>query len=114
MESLGKVLVVNSDSMGRGDNELGVRLIGSFLRKLWVQEKKPTAIVFYNSGVKLVARGSAVLDALEGLSALGVDLVACGTCVTSFGLNDCIGAGRVSDMVEIADLLLRADTVITI
>ncbi len=109
-----KVIVVNSESMGRGDDELGTKLVGSFLRKLWAQESKPAAVVFYNTGVKLMARGSSVLDALNGLSASGVDLLACGTCVTSFQLGDRMAVGRVSDMTEITSLLLRADTVITI
>jgi len=78
-----QIVVVNSDSMGRGDAELGTQLIGSFLRKLWAQESKPDAVIFYNSGVKLMAHGSGVLDGLEGLAAAGVDLVACGTCVAN-------------------------------
>ncbi len=107
-------MIINSDSMGRGDAELGQKLMGSFLRKLWAREKKPDAIVFYNSGVKLPARGSTVLDALEGLAAGGVALLACGTCVSFFGLTESLNVGRISDMGEIATLLMSADQAVTI
>ncbi|RPI29726.1 MAG: sulfurtransferase-like selenium metabolism protein YedF [Acidobacteria bacterium] len=109
-----RVLVINSDSMGRGDVELGQKLIGSFLRKLWARGDGPDAIVFYNSGVKLLARGSTVLDALEGLANAGVDLLACGTCVSFFSLKDSLAVGRVSDMGEIAELLMTADQTVTL
>jgi sulfur relay (sulfurtransferase) complex TusBCD TusD component (DsrE family) len=54
------------------------------------------------------------LDALAGLAQAGVDLVACGTCVTHFGLGDVLRAGRVSDMQEIVQTMLAADKVVTV
>jgi len=109
-----RIVIINDESMGRGDSELGQKLIGSFLRKLWAGEKKPDAVIFYNSGVKLMARGSNVLDALEGLAAAGVDLLACGTCVSFFNLKDSMLVGRISDMGEISALLMTADQAVTI
>lgn len=109
-----RTVLINSETMGRGDSELGQRLLGSFLRKLWASREKPDAIIFYNSGVKLLARGSAVLDALQGLADSGVDLVACGTCVSFLHLNDLLAIGRISDMGEIAGLLMTADHTISI
>jgi len=53
----------------------------SFLRKLFALGTKPDAIILYNSGVKLLADGSSVLDAMEALFKAGVDIIACGTCV---------------------------------
>lgn len=109
-----RIVLINSETMGRGDSELGQRLLGSFLRKLWAGREKPDAIIFYNSGVKLLARGSAVLDALQGLADGGVDLMACGTCVSFFNLKDSLTIGRISDMGEIAGLLMTADHTISI
>jgi intracellular sulfur oxidation DsrE/DsrF family protein len=109
-----RILIINSNSMGRADTELGLRLVGSFLRKLWAREEKPDAIVFYNSAVKLLARGSTDLEALEGLAEGGVDLLACGTCVSFFGLRDSLAVGRISDMGEIAELVMTADQAVTI
>lgn len=107
-------LIISNRVFGHGDDELGERLMGSFLRKLWGQDDKPRAIVFYNTGVQLLAEGSAVLDALTELERAGVDLIACGTCVTHFDLREKIVVGRVSDMQEIVEVMLRADKVVTV
>jgi selenium metabolism protein YedF len=104
-------IIINSEFFGVGDNDLGTKLMGNFLRKLWSLENKPERIIFYNSGVKLLAEGSAVLDALNALTEAGVDLIACGTCVTHFELKGKLEIGRVSDMQEIASTLLAGDAV---
>lgn len=109
-----KVIVLNSETMGKGSDELGRQLMGGFLRKLWNQQTKPQAIVFYNSGVNLLVEGFSGLDALEGLSKAGVDLVACGTCCDYYDIKDKLRFGRISDMQEITSLLMSADKVITI
>ncbi len=109
-----KVIVINSGTMGRGNDELGRTLMGACLRKLWASDSKPDAIIFYNDGVKLLAKGSEVLDALTALADLGVDLLACGTCVKYFDLDDQVLAGRVSNMEEIVGHVMAASSVITI
>jgi selenium metabolism protein YedF len=109
-----KVIIINSESFGNGDESLGLKLMGTFLRKLWALEQKPTAIICYNSGVKLMANGSSVLDALTGLSEAGVDILACGTCIEYFNLDDELQVGRVSNMEEIATILMTAESVVTV
>jgi len=111
---MGKTLVVKSDYMRHGSEELGRQLIGSFFRKLWGLEQKPDKIIFYNSAVKLLAKGSPVLEALDGLQEAGVDLIACGTCVTYFDLKDKIVVGRVSGMSEISSVLLNESATLTV
>lgn len=108
-----RIIVVNSETLGGGSEELGERLMGSFLRKLCLLESKPDTIIFYNSGVKLLAKGSSVLDALDALFNAGVDIMACGTCVTYYELNDRLVVGRVSNMQEITTILLGSQSVIT-
>jgi len=110
---VGVVVLINSEFLGRGDDELGRKLMGSFLRKIWAREPKPDRIVFYNSGVKLLAEGSGVLDAATGLIGAGVDLIACGTCVSHFKLDGKVAAGRVSNMDEIAGILVDSERVVT-
>ena len=109
-----KTFVINSQYFGHGDNKLGEQLMGSFLRKLWSLDKRPDRIIFYNSGVKLLAESSLVLDALEGLAKEGVDLIACGSCVTHFDLKQKIVVGRISDMNEIATNLISSSSVVTV
>ena len=106
-------IILKGETLGDGDDLLGKQLMGSFLRKLWNSKEKPDSILFYNSAVRLLASGSVVLDALEGLSNAGVDLVACGTCVGFYRLGDTMKTGRVSDMQEIVGILLQAEKVVT-
>lgn len=108
------VVVLSSQYMGRGSDKLGQKLMGSFLRKLWASENKPDVMLFYNSAVLLLAEGSAVLDALTGLSDDGVELVACGTCCQHFDISDRLEAGRISDMEEIVETMLTAEIVINV
>jgi len=106
-----KVIVINSDTMGNGSGELGKILVGSFLRKLWAHDMKPDTVVFYNAGVKLLTKDSEVIDALHELHKAGTDLVACGTCVDYFKLQDTIDVARVSNMPEIVSIMMDAQVV---
>jgi len=109
-----KTILVTSEFLGRGDEELGTKLMGSFLRKLCLTEQLPKEIIFYNSGVKLLAEGSAVLDAIEMLSKKGVGLTACGTCVTYYGLNKLIDPVQIGDMAGIISELMGSEHVVTV
>jgi selenium metabolism protein YedF len=109
-----RTFVISSETMGRGSDDLGATLMGSFLRKLAGESEKPATIVFYNSGVKLVAEGSRVLDALDLLARAGVDLVSCQTCVEHFRLESSIRVGRVGNMQAIVGILLRSECVVTV
>jgi DsrE/DsrF-like family. len=109
-----KVIIINGESLGRGAEDLGQKLMGTFLRKLWAGELKPAAIVCYNSAVKLMTDGSNVLDALTALEEAGVDILACGTCVDYYQLEDKLQVGRISNMEEIAAMLMTADSVVTV
>lgn len=106
------LLFVPSDALGRGPAELGERLMGAFFHTLLEVEPKPAAIVFMNAGVKLVAEGSRALEDLRALAAKGIDILACGTCLGYFGLTEKLSVGRVSNMFDIADALLRAGKIV--
>ena len=108
------VVLVASDTLGRGEAELGDILIRGFLYTLNEVPPFPATLVFINSGVKLVAAGSAVLDDLRALCNKGVEVLACGTCVNYYALKDKVAVGQVSNMYSIAEALLRADTVISV
>ena len=107
------VVIINTERLGVGDIDLGDKLIGSFLRKMWASEVKPDTMIFYHAGVKLLTKGSQVLDAIEGFANAGVDLVACGTCIGYYDVRDEVMFGRVSDMAEIVGLIMSADKVVT-
>ena len=106
------VLFIPSDCLGRGPAELGERLMGGFFHALLEVEPRPQAIIFMNSGVKLVVEGSRALEDLQALAAQGVDLLACGTCLGYFELTSKLAVGRVSNMYDIATLLLEAGKIV--
>ena len=108
------VLIINSEGMGRGDEALGGVLIHKFLLTLAEMPDKPGIVAFYNSGVKLICEGSAVLEPLKALQAAEVDLLACGTCLDHYELRSHVAVGRASNMREITGAMLVADKVITI
>jgi selenium metabolism protein YedF len=109
-----KLVVVNSEVLGDGSEELGAKLMGSFLRKLCTSEPKPKVMLFYESGVKLLAEDSHVLDALTVLSKAGVDLVACGSCADYYGVAETMAVGRISDMAEVVGKMLESEAVVTV
>lgn len=108
------LFILNAETMGRGDDALGAKLVGSFLRTLAQTEPKPDAIVFYNSAVKLLGSASPHLDALRALDEAGVDLLACVTCLEHYDLVHGVAVGHVSNMREIVQRTLAAGKVITI
>ena len=109
-----KTILITSEFLGAGDDELGAMLMGSFLRKLCTREVLPLEIIFYNSAVKLLAEGSTVLDAIERLSKKGVGLTACGTCVNHFGLADKMEPVNIGDMAGIIFELMSSEHVVTV
>ncbi|MHC1750076.1 MAG: hypothetical protein AB9856_17540 [Cellulosilyticaceae bacterium] len=109
-----RVIIINSETLGQGDEGVGYTLLGVFLRKVLASIEKPEVIIFYNSGVKLLAQSSHFLDVLEALEASGVELLACGTCVYKVCGQHSLTVGRISNMGEITDVLLSAQTVITL
>lgn len=109
-----KTILITNEFLGAGDEELGAMLMGSFLRKLSVAENLPKEIIFYNSAVKLLAEGSAVLDGIEMLSKKGVEITACGTCVNFFKLNKVMDPVQIGDMAGIIHELMTSEHVVTV
>lgn len=108
------VIVINKNAMGEGPGELGEILIGAFLKKLWAKADRPDMIILYNSGVKLLDKDSNNLDSLFGLEEAGVEIIACGTCLDHFDMKGDLKVGRRSDMVEIVNIMMECEKVITI
>ena len=108
-----RVVVIRDQNMVQPE-ELGTKLMGSFLRKLCQSPEKPDAIVFYGTGVYLLLDGSHVLDALDILAKQGVDLIGCGTCLGYYEVRDRVVVGRASEMKEVISILMRAGNVVTL
>jgi selenium metabolism protein YedF len=106
------VLVVSSEVMGRGEEELGSILIRAFFHTLGEVDPVPDTIIFLNAGVRLACEGSPVLDDLCALEAEGIEMLACGTCLGFFELKEELAVGQISNMYAIAETMLRAGKVL--
>jgi len=108
------VVVISSNTMGRGDDDLGRVLIRSHLHALGEVTPKPDTVVLFNTGVLLAAEGSPELEGLQLLIEQGVRVILCGTCVSHFDLKDRIAVGEVSNMYAITETMMRAGKVINL
>jgi len=103
-------LLIAADGIGTGDPDLGRLLMGGFLYTLTEAEVPPLRIIFMNAGVQLAVEGAETLANLRKLADRGVDVLACGTCLEFFHLTDRLGVGRITNLYEIAELLLQGPT----
>jgi len=109
------VLFISSDILGRGENiELGNLLMHSFLNTLGALNSKPESIIFMNNGVKLITEDSLVVGEIKQLESQGVEILACGTCLSRLNLMDKVAVGQVSNMYSLADTLLKSKKVISL
>ena len=106
------LIYIDGETMGRGSEELGKILMRAFLNTVKELEARPWRMVFINSGVKLVASGSEYLNILKDIEDLGIEIIACGTCLDYFHLKEKIGVGRISNMFEIMTSFNEATNVI--
>ena len=106
------VVAVDTDVMGRGDEELGRTLMKGFLFALSQLEDLPKTILFYNGGAKLTVEGSDSLEDLRGMASKGVEILTCGTCLNFYGLTEKLAVGSVTNMYTIVEKLTGAGKVI--
>ena len=103
---------LTSDLFGRGDAELGRILMKAFIKTIGDLDPLPGKLIFVNSAVGLTTEGSAVISDLKALTARGIEIISCGTCLDFYGLLDKLEVGLASNMYEIAQSLVEADRVI--
>ncbi len=108
------MVMVASDRMGHGDDELGAKLMISFIKTIAEMGEELWRLVFVNSGVKLTIDGSPVLDVLENYEAGGLQILVCGTCLTHFDLLEQKQVGVTTNMLDIVTAMQLADKVINI
>lgn len=108
------VILITSDKLGNGDDTLGATLMKSYLYALSESDKLPTDLLFLNSGVKLAAEGSAVLDSLKKLEERGVNIASCGVCLDFYGIKEALAAGEVTNMYSIIEKTNTAGNTIKI
>jgi hypothetical protein len=111
--SMATVVVLNKAQMGGGNEELGRKILATFLRKLGTITDLEGLLLF-NGGVQLATKDSPVAAELTLLHDRGVDILVCGTCVEFFGLRDRLLFDPPSNMDAIVAAMNKASKVITI
>ncbi len=99
------IVVIDSNSMGSGNDDLGKLLLKGFINTLDQIENLPQEIICYNSGVTLAIKGSDTAQSLKKLESQGIKITLCGTCIDFYGIKDSIEVGSISNMLYIAGKL---------
>jgi selenium metabolism protein YedF len=108
-----KIMVMcATDRIGFGDEDLGLKLMISFIKTLKEMGPELWRLVFVNNGVKLAIEGSKVLDDLKDFENNGLKILVCGTCLTHFGLLETKKVGETTNMLDIVTAMQLADKVI--
>jgi hypothetical protein len=111
MKKPGTVLLLGSESIGRGDDDLGYEILLTMLKALAGRDDRPVAIIFWNTAVRLLASDSPAVPHLKALESKGVQLLGGQLCVNELELAGKLAAGKSATMDEILDLLLHHDVV---
>lgn len=104
-------IVIGSDKLGNGDEELGVALMKSYLFALSEAEVVPDNLLFLNAGVKLVVEEALTLDSIKRLKERGVNIQSCGLCLDFYGLKDNLEVGEITNMYAIIEMMNQGRTI---
>ncbi len=110
-----KIMVMcATDQMGSGDDELGSKLMISFIKTLKEMGPELWRLVLVNNGVKMAVEDSEVLPVLQEYAKEGLQILVCGTCLTYFNLLGKKKVGETTNMLDIVTAMQLADKVINI
>ena len=101
-------IMVKSQYLGHGDDELGTILIKSFFYTLTEMGDELQNLIFMNGGIHLTTEGSPVLEHLQFLEQKGVQILSCGTCLDFFAKKDQLKVGQVTNMYTATEILCNA------
>jgi selenium metabolism protein YedF len=107
------VVLISSNVLGRGDDNLGAMLMKSFMYTLTQMQGEIRTMLFMNSGVLVTTGGSELIEHIKLLENHGVEILSCGTCLDFYHMTDKLMVGSVTNMYTIAEKLMHADRVIT-
>ncbi len=107
-------VLIGTDSMGKGDDMLGRKLLINFIDTLKEMGSELWRLILLNGGVKLTVEGSECLAALLALEKDGVRVLVCGTCLNHFGLLEKKLVGETTNMLDIITAMQLADKAISV
>lgn len=113
-ETAKTLVLIPTAVFGSGDDELGSRLMGTFLSTLPEMVPSLWRIILLNGGVTLAAENSPVIEALHALERAGVSILVCGTCLEHFGLLQQKAVGQITNMLDIVTSMQVAEKIIRV
>jgi hypothetical protein len=111
MNTSGKVFLLGSEGIGRGDDNIGYQVLVTLLEALEKREDGPSAFIFCNTAVRLVADDSPLVPHFRRLEEKGINILLGKSCVGECELTGRIAVGRQATMDEILDLILHHEVV---
>jgi selenium metabolism protein YedF len=108
------MVMIASSVLGKGDDELGKKLMNNFLKTLKEMGDDLWRLVFVNNGVKLTINNSDVLPILKDFENNNVRILVCGACLTHFDLMKEKAVGETTNMLDIVTSMQLADKVINL
>lgn len=111
-QDLRTLVLITTETLGRGDDTLGTKLMENFLATLPELGSRLWRLVLVNGGVKLTAQPGPALESLQKLAQQGVSILVCGACLGHYGLLEAKAVGETSNMLDIVTSLDLADKVI--
>ncbi|SHO58209.1 sulfurtransferase-like selenium metabolism protein YedF [Vibrio quintilis] len=109
-----KSYIVGSDTLGKGDDVIGSKLMNAFFNVSSEYDQVPASVFFMNTGVKLCIEGAPALEALKKLAEKGTEILVCGTCLDFFGIKDKLAVGQVGTMHDLIGIYHHQTEVITL
>lgn len=104
-------IVVGSDKLGEGSDDLGTALMKSYLFALSEADVIPDNLLFLNGGVKLVIEGSLALESIKKLNERGVNIQSCGLCLDFYGIKEKLAVGEITNMYAIVEMMNKSNTI---
>jgi len=105
-------VLIASEGIGAGSDELGGKLMLNFLATLPELGTSLWRVILVNGGVKLATTGHPCLEKLAALAANGAQVLVCGTCLTYFDLMEAKQVGETTNMLDVVTSLHLAGKVI--
>lgn len=106
-----KVILISSNQLGRGDEQLGENVLETFLTLLKQRDDKPYAIFLMNSGVLTATEDSFCSVHLKEMEDAGVKIYACKTCIDHYDVEAKLAAGEISGMPHFIELASKYEVI---
>jgi selenium metabolism protein YedF len=108
------VVMIGSRTIGKGDDELGEKLMMSYIRTLKEMGDDLWRLIFVNGGVYFATEGAELLPDLMALEEQGITILVCGTCLNHFDILGKKRVGQTTNMLDIITAMQLADKVISL